>query len=71
MTAIKLLGLFLLISYANSDNNFLTFLVLKNNTLFFIPSNFEVEIIVFAPFFKALLINLLPSLMFPFIAKKI
>ena len=42
-----------------------------NNIFFFRPSNFCFEIIIFAPFLMAWLINLLPSILAPFIAKKI
>ena len=41
--AIKFLGLFFFILYDNSDNNFLTLFDLKNNTLFFKPSNFIID----------------------------
>ena len=70
VTAIKFFGLFLLIFAANSARSFLGFLLFKYKILFLNPSLIFSEIIILEPFLIASLINLLPSRLFPFIAKK-
>ena len=50
LISIIFFGLSLKTLYAISDNNFLTFSDLINSILFFMPSNFRLEIMVFAPF---------------------
>ena len=56
---------------ANSENNFLTLFDLMYKILCLISVLQFSDIIILAPFFIALLINLFPSNKFPFIAKKI
>ena len=71
VTAIKLLGFLLFNFTAKSESNFLGFLFLRYKIFPFNPSlNFS-DIIILEPFLIASLTNLFPSILFPFIAKKI
>ena len=70
VTAIMLFGILSQILKAISANNFLTFFVCINKTP---PFNFLIFFsltIIFAPFLIALDMKLLPSILFPLIAKK-
>ena len=56
---------------SRSASNFLTLEDFINRILFLIPSNSFLDTIVLAPFLIAWLMNLFPSTLLPFIAKKI
>ena len=71
MTAISFWGFLAKILYETSDSNFLTFEECKYIIFLFFFIIFFSEIIIFAPFVIAFLINLFPSTFVPLIAKKI
>jgi hypothetical protein len=71
VTAIRLFGFFLKILNEILASNFLIFFVLINKTPFFHSSKFFSVTIILQPFFITDGMKLLPSKLFPLIAKKI